>query len=165
MNDLKMNMMKLASVVSILLITSVSSFAQSIEFTKENFKEQKDALKIAKDNIAQGDSYFEQGLIFYKQAIEPYLAANKFNPNNATLNYKLGQCYLFSNFKLKAIPHLEQAMKLDPSIDPFLYYFLGRAYQLDMQWDKAVKQYTSFQSKVSGAENAEYVQEVQLHMM
>jgi outer membrane protein OmpA-like peptidoglycan-associated protein len=164
MNDLKMNMMKLASVVSILLTTSVSSFAQSIEFTKENFKEQKDALKIAKDNIAQGDSYFEQGLIFYKQAIEPYLAANKFNPNNAALNYKLGQCYLFSNFKLKAIPHLEQAMKLDPSIDPFLYYFIGRAYQLDMQWDKAVKQYTSFQSKVSGAENAEYVQEVQRYI-
>ena len=89
MNDLKMNMMKLASVVSILLTTSVSSFAQSIEFTKENFKEQKDALKIAKDNIAQGDSYFEQGLIFYKQAIEPYLAANKFNPNNAALNYAI----------------------------------------------------------------------------
>src|ERR1700749_4180457 len=98
LNDMK----KILFLLSILFTTA--AFAQNVEFTKDNFKDNKDGLKDAKNQIEAGDKFFEQGSVFYKQAIDPYLAANKFNPNNALLNYKLGKCYLYSNYKLKSIP-------------------------------------------------------------
>lgn len=148
------------SVLTIAITAANSIFAQNIEFTKENFKEDKDGLKLAKENIEKGDEFFNAGTPFYRQAIDPYLAANNFNPSNALLNYKLGQCYLYSNFKLKAIPHLEKAYKLNPSIDSYMGYFMGRAYQLDMQWDKAIKEYTVFQKTLNMSEDGERYEEV-----
>lgn len=141
-------------VLSILLVVFGNVLlAQNVEFTKENFKEDKDGLKAAKENISKGDSYFNEGAIYFKQAIDPYMAANKFNPNNALLNYKLGQCYLNSSFKLKALPFLEKAQQLNPTIDSYLNYFLGRAYHLDMQWDKAIKEYSVFQKNMNSGDN------------
>ncbi|MEN9997139.1 MAG: hypothetical protein RI922_129 [Bacteroidota bacterium] len=128
-----------------LLMMASTAFGQNIEFTKEFFKEDKEGLKKAKDNIELGDTYYNQGTIFFKQAIDPYIAANSFNPNNALLNFKIGQCYLYSNFKLKAIPFLEKAKSLNPSVDPTLNFYLGRAYHLDMQWDKAIAEFSVFQ--------------------
>ncbi|MBA3705995.1 MAG: hypothetical protein H0W84_08885, partial [Bacteroidetes bacterium] len=128
-------MKKIIFFLSVLL--SGFSFAQDTEFNKDNFKDNKDGLKAAKNAIEQGDKLFQQGSIFYKQALDPYLIANKFNPNNALLNYKIGKCFLNSNYKLKSIPFLEKALALNPSVDPQLHYQLGKAYHLDMQWDKS----------------------------
>jgi len=128
-----------------LFITASIAYSQNIEFTKEFFKEDKEGLKKAKDNIELGDIEYNKGTYFFKQAIDPYLEANKFNPNNALLNFKIGQCYLYSNFKLKAIPFLEKAKSLNPSVDPTLNFYLGRAYHLDMQWDKAIAEFSVFQ--------------------
>ena len=143
--------------VALFLVISNVLLAQNIEFTKEFFKEDKDGLKVAKDNIEKGDAFFNEGAIYFKQAIEPYLAANKFNPNNALLNYKLGRCYLASSFKLKAIPFLEKAQQLNPTVDSYLNYYLGKAYHLDMQWDKAVKEFSVFQKSVNANENPEAI--------
>ncbi len=130
-----------------LLLFSVAHFhlfSQNIEFSKDAFPSQKEALKKAKENIELGDGFYELGTIFLNQAIEPYLAANSFNPNNALLNFKLGRCYLNSNFKQKALPFLEQAKKLNKSIDPDIDFYLGQAYHLDKEWDKAVNHYIDF---------------------
>jgi outer membrane protein OmpA-like peptidoglycan-associated protein/tetratricopeptide (TPR) repeat protein len=142
------------------IVLSSFLFAQNIEFTKEFFKEDKEGLKEAKDNIDKGNAFFDEGPIYYKQAIDPYLAANKFNPNNALLNHKIGQCYLSSNFKLKSIPFLEKAEQLNPSIDPYLYFHLGKAYHLNMQWDKAIKSFSDFQKNMNSNENNEALAEV-----
>lgn len=146
------------------IIFSTTLFAQNVEFTKENFKDNKDGLKEAKNNIEAGDKLFEQGSIFYKQAIDPYLLAYKFNPNNALLNYKLGKCYLFSNYKLKAIPYLEKAQTLNPNVDPQLHYLLGKVYHLDMQWDKAIEEFKKFQATLKGDELAELQPDINHHI-
>ena len=130
----------------IFFFISTFSVAQNVEFTKDNFKDQKDKLKEAKSNIDKGNGFYDQGVMYYKQAIEPYLLANKFNPENALLNYKIGNCYLNSNSKLKAIPFLEKAYKLNPKVDAQIHFAIGKAYHLDMQWDKAVDEYKTFQS-------------------
>jgi outer membrane protein OmpA-like peptidoglycan-associated protein/tetratricopeptide (TPR) repeat protein len=150
---------KKTSVFLILLAVNTIQ-AQNIEFSKDNFKEDKDGLKTAKDNIEQGDEYFNLGSIYFKQAIEPYMAANKFNPNNALLNYKLGQCYLYSSFKLKSIPFLEKAKQLNPAIDNYLFYYLGRAYHLDMQWDKAITEFAAFQKSILNGDNKALYEDV-----
>jgi outer membrane protein OmpA-like peptidoglycan-associated protein/tetratricopeptide (TPR) repeat protein len=147
------------------LIFSVATFAQNIEFSKENFKDDKDGLKEAKRNIEAGDQFFEQGSIFYKQAIDPYLLANKFNPNNALLNFKIGKSYLYSNYKLKALPFLEKALKLDPLVDPQIHYILAKVYHLDMQWDKAIGEYKAFQGTLkSMSEFKDLIEEVNKHI-
>lgn len=100
-------MKKIIYILSIII--SSSAVAQNVEFTKDNFKADKDGLKEAKDNLEKGDALFEMATVYYKQALDPYyLAAYKFNPNNALLNYKVGKCYLYSNYKLKSIAFLEK---------------------------------------------------------
>jgi outer membrane protein OmpA-like peptidoglycan-associated protein/tetratricopeptide (TPR) repeat protein len=142
------------------LIFSVNAFSQNVEFTKENFKEDKDGLKEAKRNIDAGDELFKQGDQFYKQALDPYLLANKFNPNNALLNFKIGKSYLRSNYKLKSIPHLEKAFQLDPNVDPQIHYVLGQAYHLDMQWDKAITELRKFQNGLKSDEAKELAETI-----
>ena len=131
-----------------LLMTSVAA-GQNVEFTKENFKDNKDGLKEAKNYINIGDNYFQQDSFYFKQAIDPYLMANKFNPNNAMLNFKIGKCYLYSNRKLKSIPFLEKALQLDPNVQVQIHYMLGKAYHLDRQWDKALAELKLFSNQLT----------------
>ena len=133
--------MKKFTTLYLFVFLVTATFAQNVEFTKDNFKDNKDGLKDAKNNIEKGDEFFEKGSVFYKQALDPYLAANKFNPNNALLNYKIGKCYLYSNYKLKSIPYLEKAVSLNPTVDVQIHFVLAKAYHLDMQWDKAIQEF------------------------
>jgi hypothetical protein len=66
------------NVLSVFFI-AISSvlFAQNIEFTKEFFKEDKEGLKLAKENIDKGNAFFDEGPIYFKQAIDPVLEAAK----------------------------------------------------------------------------------------
>jgi len=129
-----------------LLLSSSVAFGQGIEFEKSNFPNNKDGLKEAKNNIKEGDGLCENGPMFFKEAIPFYEKANDFNPDNALLNYKLGECYLSSVYKSKAMPHLEKALKLDPNIDPTVHLYLGQAYHLNLEFDKAITSYSRFQS-------------------
>lgn len=131
-----------------LLLTTVGAFAQGVEFDKDNFKEDKDGLKEAKDNIKEGDKIYEQGEIFFKEAIPYYEKAQAFNPNNALLNYKLGECYLYSVYKPKAKDHLLKAFELQPSINPRINYYLGQAYHLNLEFDRAIAFYTKYRASI-----------------
>lgn len=142
-----------------LLILNSVIFSQNIEFTKENFKDNKDGLKEAKKNIEKGDEFFSMGSVFYNLALEPYLAAYKFNPSNALLNFKIGKSYLYSNYKLKSIPHLEKALLLNAAVDPQIHLLLGKAYHLDLQWDKAIEEFKLFQKTLKKGEEMELLTE------
>lgn len=141
-----------------LLLTTVGAFAQGIEFDKDNFKDDKDGLKEAKDNIKEGDKIYEQGEIFFKEAIPYYEKAQAFNPNNASLNYKLGECYLFSVYKSKAKDHLLKAFELQPSINPRINYYLGQAYHLNLEFDRAIAFYTKYRASIQDPWESEDIQ-------
>jgi outer membrane protein OmpA-like peptidoglycan-associated protein/tetratricopeptide (TPR) repeat protein len=148
----------------LLLFCSTIAIAQNVEFTKENFAEDKDALSTAKKDIEAGDVFFIRGQKFYKQAIPFYIAANQFNPNNALLNFRLGKCYLYSNFKLKAIPHLEKALFLNPKVDPQIHFLLGKAYHLNMKWDKAIDELKTYKKTISEGDSIKYMEEIKKHI-
>lgn len=131
-----------------LLFTTVGAFAQGVEFDKDNFKDDKEGLKEAKNNIKAGDKIYAQGEIFFKEAIPFYEKANAFNPDNALLNYKLGECYLYSVHKPKAKAHLLKAFELQPNIDPRINFYLGQAYHLDNEFDRAIDCYTKYKAVV-----------------
>ncbi len=136
-------------VLSFLLLLN-AAIAQNVEFVKDNFpKEQKKELKEAIDNIEDGNEFFEiQRGMYFQKALEYYLKANKFNPNNAMLNYKIGQCYIANAEQTKAIKHLEKALRLNPMVAEDINLMLAQAYQLDLQFDKAIEEYQKFRKAI-----------------
>jgi len=136
----------------IVFFSCFAAFAQNVEFEKKNFPNDKEGWKQAKNNVEEGDKFYNKGEVWYKSAIDPYLKANAFNPNNALLNFKIGKSYFNTSFKTKAQSYLEKALKLDPNVDPQIHYFLGRAYHLNMEWDKAIEEYNQFLKILKGDE-------------
>jgi outer membrane protein OmpA-like peptidoglycan-associated protein/tetratricopeptide (TPR) repeat protein len=130
----------------LILLVSNLTFAQNVEFTKYNFPSNKSELSDALSYISTGDKYYDEGPGLWRLAIDNYLKAYKFNPENSLLNYKLGRCYLNNNDKAEAIKYLEKAIRLDPRISLDMTYndanfLLARAYHLDYQFDKAIAKY------------------------
>ena len=99
-------MMKQLIFIGFVVFFGFGLYPKDIEFSKDNFKERKDELKEALKNIDEGDKFFEQSQVLWKDAIPFYLKANEFNQNNAMLNYKLGAAYLHSAEKAKALAYL-----------------------------------------------------------
>jgi outer membrane protein OmpA-like peptidoglycan-associated protein len=76
--------------------------------------------------------------------------------DNSNINYRIGQCYLnISGEKHKAIPYLEKASQnailkyeegsFKETHAPInVFYFLGNAYRIDNQFDKAISAYEQF---------------------
>ena len=149
--------------LAIVLVSSTISFAQNIEFKSSNFKEDKEGLKKAEAAIDKGDEFYKlgneavftvqpYGLIFRK-ALKEYEVAQKFNPNNAQLNFKIGVCYANSTDPSKCIPYIKKAKQLDPACDPFLNYYMGYALQLEGKYEEASKSYQAFEAEYKKADD------------
>ena len=135
----------------LLVVTYFQGSAQeNIPFDKDYFPpEQKDALKAAIKEIKEGDDYYQAEIPGYSLALEYYLNAYDFNPNNALLNYKIGKCYIRTIQKINCIPYLEQAYALDPKAHPDIQYLLARGYHLNLELEKAIITYTDYRGSLS----------------
>lgn len=117
----------------------ISNGQTNTEFSKANFKSNPTELKEAQKNILAGDlNYYK---LLYGKALESYIPANKFNPNNADLNAKIGHCYLKSSNRSEALSYLKKGYKLDSKMDGYFVYLLGNAYHLNNEFDEAIKYY------------------------
>jgi outer membrane protein OmpA-like peptidoglycan-associated protein/tetratricopeptide (TPR) repeat protein len=123
----------------------VNSFGQNVDFKKENFVGQKKELKQANRNIKKGNACFNEDMKGkYAEALDYYLLANSFNPNNALLNYEIGVCYLKSFYQNNSLIYLENAQRLNANASPELNYYLGRAYQYNYMFDEAIAKYKEY---------------------
>ena len=138
------------------LLFSSLAFGQDVAFKAGNFKDKKDEFKAALVHYEKGTELIEQGneLIYnvqnpnntFKSAIIELKKALKFNPKSAEVNFMLGNAYLYTNEKYKALSYLEKAIALNPEVNDFSDFYLGMAYQLDLDFGKALKHYTKFES-------------------
>jgi outer membrane protein OmpA-like peptidoglycan-associated protein len=114
---------------------------QNVPFEKSYFKDRKDEYKAAKDAYEDGDKEYSHG--FRDAALDYYLVAQKFNPNNAELNFKIGRCMLSSlnRERKESLGYLEKAYKLDPAIDKKIHLYLGQSNHLNENWDAAIAEY------------------------
>jgi outer membrane protein OmpA-like peptidoglycan-associated protein len=112
--------------------------------------------KEAWSSIKEGDRYFKDGVGTYPMARDHYLYAHQYNPEHAGLNYKLGVCYLFTDNKYEAIDYLLKAYTLDPQVSGDIHLLLGMAYQLVLEFDKAMEQYNIHRSQLPPKEKEEF---------
>ena len=130
-------MKKLLTILFWIVAVSVSA-QKDIPFEKSYFKNNKEAFKKAYEHYLKGESYYNQNN--YYKALEYYLKANEFNSKSSELNAKIGDCYLHTYEKIKAIPYFEKAKTLNSNLDGFYLYLLGTAYHLNNEFDKAIKE-------------------------
>lgn len=154
----------IVSLISLLLCSSLIAQV-NVEFEKENFsKEQQKEMKEMRKVINEGDDLLEKSPPRYTEAIEYYLQANNFNPNNALLNYKIGLCYLHTMVKSRAISYLELANKLDPNATPDLKFQLAKAYHLNYEFDKAIEMYTLYRHSLTPYDLTQYGDKIGRHI-
>lgn len=157
---------------------SIHVIAQNVEWEEKNFTDRK-AFKEAKRHYENGNDNFKTaqsiqeselnmfikenhylpnginelggaGMEGFHLALDEYLIANQFNPNSATLNYKIAVCYYnIPSQKLMGLTYIEKAVKLNPAVDPMVQYYLGRLYHLSSRWDEAMTAYRSYLSALN----------------
>jgi len=99
----------------------------------------------------------------YKKALEGYLILDSLSSGNTEYNYRIGICFLHSNFKNRAYPYLEQAYRQsDPPSD--IFFEMGRAYHYGHEFEKAIIFYESYRKNLRFHqqldENSQEVQQV-----
>jgi outer membrane protein OmpA-like peptidoglycan-associated protein len=99
----------------------------------------------------------------YSEALSNYMKIYRRGyQENGNINYRIGLCYLeIPGEKAKAIPFLENAVLhcsskyaegvFKETTSPFdAYYYLGTAYRIDKQFDKAIEKFESYKSQYTG---------------
>ena len=139
--------------VCLFLLTNLV-FSQDVEFKNSNFKEDKQGLKLAKENLAIADNFRKNGVrkilsmqdatVIFQQAIFKYQEAQNFNSNNAELNYKIGSSLLFTNQKQEAYSYLKKAKDFNVDLPSDFLFYYAMALQLNGDYVQAIKQFEKF---------------------
>jgi outer membrane protein OmpA-like peptidoglycan-associated protein len=145
------SIIKLSGFAVLLLLFSLYSYSQQyLKVVKNEFKTENETdLKEAWKSIKDGDKLFRAGLGTYREAREYYLFANKYNSENAELNYKIGICYLFSDDKFESINYLRKAYISKNQVSKDIHYVLARAYHQTLEFDRAIEEYNKHLSTLS----------------
>jgi len=123
---------------------------QDVAFEKKNFPNDKDGYKLAMDNLKEGNELYEMANYGgYMRAVEFFLLANQFNPNNAELNYKIGVCYLKSTQREKSLEFFQKAVKLNAFVAPDIHYNLAQGLHLNNKFDEAITEYNTYKRQLS----------------
>ncbi len=104
------------------------------------------AQETREDIEKQADSYFKKEMFI--EATPLYLRLLSLEPRNPSYNYKYGTCLLYnSDEKKSAFKYLNYAVQKNKQVDDEAYYYLGKAYHLTFQFDKAIKYYKIYKEK------------------
>lgn len=138
--------MKVYSFIILYLLIAVHLFAQQTESYQ------------LEETFLDADSwfYYED----YKEALPLFMRVFQEEPDNYNVNYKIGYCYLnIPGQKHKAIPYLERAIQnvtsrysentyseKEAPLDA--YFYLGNAYLINNQLDKARESYYEFEKLI-----------------
>lgn len=95
--------------------------------------------------VASGDKFYSKK--DYKHALESFLAAYALNPDDASVNFKIGLTYLYSETKSKAASYIDKAYRLNPAVNPDIDYHLGIAFQNTNEFKKAIEHFERFKKK------------------
>jgi outer membrane protein OmpA-like peptidoglycan-associated protein/tetratricopeptide (TPR) repeat protein len=85
----------------------------------------------------------------FKSALPLFIQLDQIKSGDPEINYKIGVCYLHSEFKNKAIPYFEKAKAKDKEHEySDIDYYLGVSYHYGHNFDKAIEFYNKYKSTV-----------------
>lgn len=130
---------------------TISSAQEDIKIKKSDFQiEIKEVgFNDAWKRVKEGEKLYSEGLGTFPQALEHYLKAYKYNSDCASLNYKIGVCYLATDKFYYAAEYLEKAYLKDNNIARDIHYMLARAYHFNLDFENAIEQYKAYYSSFS----------------
>lgn len=99
----------------------------------------------AKELINNADQHYSKKN--YTAALSAYLKAYEINPDDASLNFKIGLTYLYSDTKSKAALYIDKAYRLNPEVRQDIDYHLGVAFQNTNEFKKAITHFDDFKRK------------------
>ncbi|MEE4178741.1 MAG: OmpA family protein [Bacteroides sp.] len=135
----------------VLMAVPLGLLGQNVEFERAAFPNDPKGLKEAQKNLKTGEKLFYQGGGRTLESIDYLLKAHAFNPDNGKLNYLIGQAILMTNKYPEATAFLEKALALGHP-DPEVYFFLGEAYHLNMEFSKAIEHFARFRQNLTPEE-------------
>lgn len=93
-------------------------------------------------NVARADRlFFNEN---YKEAMREYEIILERDPEDVRVNYNMGLCYLNTDYqKIDAVPYFEKVVFYDEEAAT-VYFLLGKAYQSDMQFDRAIEMFNRY---------------------
>lgn len=150
-------------IILVIGVYSVNQAQYPVEIEKKEYKipTQKEGFKDGWRAIKTADEFFtEKSKRYYKEALELYLKAYKYNPDNAELNYKIGVCYLKSIKKTKSIDYFEKAHKLKAAVSPDIKLMLAKSYHLNYRFKAAIQYYEGYLNSLSPYQAAKIRKEI-----
>ena len=130
----------------LLVLTAHLSFAQEAEAD----------LKLKADKLFDAEQFVE--------ATPQFLHLIALNPRSPEYNYKYGTCLLFNSYKKQdAFKYLNYSIT-DPNIAPEAYFYLGKAFHLNFQFNEAIKNYNIYIQKSGGKPNPNFDIDHQIEM-
>ena|SRR5688572_25025765 len=123
-----------------------NTFAQNVEFTKENMKANKNLRKVYNQFVIKGYKYYDLEQPIYSVALDYFLKANEQHQSSAYLNYLIADCYLHTQEKYKALNFIQKAVALDPSVAYNVDFVMGAAYHQEFEMEKAIFYLTKFKN-------------------
>ena len=105
--------------------------------------------KEARNHLEEGKLYYDQAN--YLKALDSYLAAYAFVPNDPGVNYSIALCYVNTYSYDKALKYLLPAKNAGIE-DPMLDYYLGVSYHANAKIDEAIQSLQAFKSKLRPAD-------------
>ncbi len=146
-----------------LYLLCISNF-KAQNFEQDFDKAEKIFSKVYQDAKNESQTYSKGG---YLDALPTFLNLYKQDPTNNNLAFKIGVCYLSSRKeRVKAIPYFNKAVT--STVDKYkessykerdapliAHKFLGDAYHLDYQFDKAILAYEKFIAVMAENKNSD----------
>ena len=141
---MKPNCLTLA-LFALFLMASVT--AQNVEWKKENFPGKETEYNKAYKAFDEGNRLFYNiGPPAYEGALEQYMEAFKFNPQNDELNFHIGHIYFALHHPHEAEKYYEKAIQLNPKLREQVLYELAVSYHQDGNWDVAISHYNEYKN-------------------
>jgi tetratricopeptide (TPR) repeat protein len=145
----------------IAVFTAGEADAQSVRKSAKAKKEatsadEKHGLKPTEQEQQISEALFLDGMKYFmledfQQALQLFQKAYTLTPNNAGLNYKLGETYLLLKDPGAAIPFAQAAITLDAK-NPYYYLLLAQLNTEQKQYDAAALAYNNLFRNVPGTE-------------
>jgi outer membrane protein OmpA-like peptidoglycan-associated protein len=127
-----------------ILFTPMLGAQTNIDIRRKDFKKADEGFKEAWKHVEKGDGFYSGKGIFYKNALEEYLLAIKYNDSNPQLNYKAGVSALLSDKKELAADLLIKAWNAKNDITDDILLLTGRALQYSGSYNEAIEKLTGY---------------------